>query len=133
MPGTVLIADNDPALVQRVKAALERKGGSVLTAYSGSEVMAQASKTGIDLLILGSALPDCDGLELIASLRKRQGVVVRAVILLASDLDEASCLRAWDLGVDSFQSKRESALPRLIPEVIVKVERIFKSLDESSS
>jgi DNA-binding response OmpR family regulator len=64
--GTLLVVENEAAIVALVQIALERHGYLVLTAASGSEALRLAAsyQGPIDLLITDVVMPDLGGPEL---------------------------------------------------------------------
>lgn len=56
MKRTILVADEDDALVQRIGCSLEENGYGVRFARSGEEVLSRIRIETIDLLILGDTL-----------------------------------------------------------------------------
>ena len=133
MQRTILVADDDPALVQRLVNALEEKGYGLRVAYNSDEVLVRINTEMIDLLVLGDALPDQGGLAIVEWLRSNARSRDMPVILLTSNMYETDVYRAWQNRVDSFQSKRETAIPLITLELLAKIKRIFKSIDEDGS
>jgi CheY-like chemotaxis protein len=133
MPYKVLVADDDAALVMLIQEALERQGYIVLTASNSGQVRELVISALPDMLVVGHRLPGTDGFALMEELRATPHTQGLPLIMLTTHMEEADVHRAWQLGVDSLQSKREEALPRLTLELVVKVKHIFKSPDEDRS
>ena len=68
---TVLVVDDDLALRNSLKFALELEGFSVAPYRSASELLAQQKLPQSGCLVIDFKLPDMDGLDLLASLRDR--------------------------------------------------------------
>ena len=70
---TVLLVDDNPAVLRFAKRTLETGGFSVLPAKSGEEAVKLACERGglIDLLLTDLALPGLDGLELARELKSK--------------------------------------------------------------
>jgi|SRR5262245_51631244 len=66
VPATLLVVENEAAIVTLVQIALERHGYVVLTAESGGEALRRAAthQGPIDLLITDVFMPDMHGPEL---------------------------------------------------------------------
>jgi CheY-like chemotaxis protein len=75
---TVLLAEDDPALLWIFTAALEAAGFSVITAADGAEALEAAARAGrIDLLVSDVRMPRLGGFELADQLRRaRPGLKV---------------------------------------------------------
>lgn len=117
---TILIADRDPATVARLRQELEPEGYRILAATDAEEALALLRHEGVDLLILDTLTEGFPILE-----RRESPTRHLPVIMMGADIPEQAIFRGWELGVDTYQSKNESAVPRLAAEIRVKVRRIF--------
>jgi two-component system KDP operon response regulator KdpE len=98
----VLVIDDEPPIRKLLRMGLGSQGYEVLEAPNG--------KAGLDLLaedpglvILDLGLPDIDGLELLRTMRSRNEQV--PIVVLSSRGDEASKVKALDLGADDYVTK----------------------------
>ena len=66
---TVVVADDDHAICQLVKAILARMGCHVITASCGAEAIARVRQVQPDLVILDYLMPDMDGVRVAETLR----------------------------------------------------------------
>lgn len=100
----LLIIEDDPAIQRLLQGALESPGRDVMLASTmseGSDAIAQNP----DLVILDLFLPDGDGRQLLAELRRSPGTAHTKVIVLSgadSSVTRAECLA---LGADAFLPK----------------------------
>jgi len=97
---TILVIDDEPAIVQVIADRLTSEGYQVRTAGSGETALAAASDESRppDLLILDLMLPDMDGLDLLRSLRQA-GSNVPVIVLTARD-DDVDVIVGLELGAD---------------------------------
>lgn len=65
----ILVADDDLALIEELRALLERSGFEVIVAYSGLETLRRVEETTPDLVVLDVLMPDLDGREVCRRLR----------------------------------------------------------------
>jgi len=79
---TVLVVDDDPAMLETMKRALGEVDCRVRLAEDAGSALAAASEDHLDLLILDRMLPDADGVELLGRLRA-QGVQAPAIVITA--------------------------------------------------
>jgi two-component system, LuxR family, response regulator FixJ len=71
MGATVVVIDNDSAVLGALKFALEIEGFAVVPYRSGAAVLAEREFPTLGCLVIDFKLPDVDGLSLLASLRDR--------------------------------------------------------------
>ena len=70
MPHKILVVDDEPTLLNTVRAYLRQEGYTVRTATDGEAGLREAWVFQPDLLILDIMLPRLDGLELLRRLRQ---------------------------------------------------------------
>lgn len=95
---TVLIADDDPTLLQALDAHCCTLGLRVETASDGLRTLLAVTKGKPDLLILDLNLPDADGFRVVERLTDPKYPPL-PVIVLTGRADDASIRRCEDLGV----------------------------------
>src|SRR5271156_3710873 len=66
----ILYIDDDPGLCRLVQKALERQGYAVEIAIDGATGITRIGQGGIDVVALDHYMPNQDGLETLASIRK---------------------------------------------------------------
>ena len=69
---TILCIDNDPAILEVLKALLGSKGHIVLTATDGPDGIALTHKHSIDAIVLDFEMPGMDGAQVAQVLMKEQ-------------------------------------------------------------
>lgn len=99
---TVLVIDDEKAILRFLRASLEENGFTVIEATSGKMalVLAAAKKPNVILLDLG--LPDMDGLEVLARLREWTSAPVIVVSARGQETDKIAGL---DSGADDYLTK----------------------------
>ena len=88
----ILIADDDPILVEILKFRLEEAGYSVFVALNGEEAIENAREYRPDLVILDSMMPIMAGPEVLAKFKADAALKDIPIIMLtarnaASDID----------------------------------------------
>ena len=103
---TVLIVDDHPSFRASARTLLEAEGYNVVgEAEDGESAVDAAVKLHPDLVLLDVQLPDIDGFEVAARLRKREDA---PVVILTSSRDGADYGRCiGDCGARGFVPKAE--------------------------
>jgi two-component system alkaline phosphatase synthesis response regulator PhoP len=81
----ILVIDDEPSIVNLVKAYLKPEGYEVYTAADGESGLKAARAFKPDLVVLDVMLPGMDGIELLTRLRRESDVYV---ILLTARTEE---------------------------------------------
>lgn len=99
---TILVVDDEPAIVQVIRERLEGEGFQVRAAGNGEAALA-ALQEPLDLVILDLMLPDLDGFEVLR--RMRQGGCGLPVIILTARDDDIDVVVGLELGADDYVVK----------------------------
>ena len=119
---TILIADDQPALLTVTRNYFESLGFQVITARDGSEAVQQACTLNPDLILMDVRMPVVDGLTAIRQIRAASDPKTRAITIVslsghAGGADKEKCLAA---GATAYLTKpfgiRE--LDRIIAEYL---------------
>jgi two-component system KDP operon response regulator KdpE len=98
----VLIIDDEPAIARALRPALEGHGFVVATVPSGAEAVSQVEEFGPDVILLDLGLPDVDGVDLAADLRKQTQAPIIVLSVRGGDRDKIAAL---DNGADDYLTK----------------------------
>jgi DNA-binding response OmpR family regulator len=115
---SVLIVDDEPAIVRLVRDYLERAGFEVLTAGNGEDALQVFARSRPDLVILDLALPHMDGLDVARSMRRAGDV---PIIMLTARTEEADRVAGLELGADDYVTKPFSAR-----EIVARVRAVLR-------
>ena len=88
--GAILIADDDPKIVELVSTALKDDGWSTIHAYNGQEVLDKVYTRRVAALILDMRMPELDGYEVCLELCRR-GVVL-PILVITGNIGDAEPL-----------------------------------------
>jgi DNA-binding response OmpR family regulator len=100
---TILVVDDEPAIVQVIRERLTREGFDVRAADSGESALAAIGEESPDLLILDLMLPGVDGFEVLRRLRQ-SGHDLPIIVLTARD-DDVDKIVGLELGADDYVVK----------------------------
>lgn len=102
MAARILVADDDPKLVQVLRMYLEHEGYSVLAVADGRAALDHTRARKPDLVVLDVMMPEVDGLDVCHILRGESTV---PIILLTARSTENDILLGLDLGADDYITK----------------------------
>ena len=114
----ILLVDDEPAIVETVRAYLEAEGYAVQTASNGPEALKLAHNFHPDVVVLDLMLPGLDGLEVLRRLRQVSDVYV---LLLTAKTHETDKVVGLTLGADDYVTKPFS--PR---ELVARVKALLR-------
>jgi DNA-binding response OmpR family regulator len=100
---TILVVDDEPAIIQVVRDRLTREGFIVRSARTGEQALALVSEDAPDLIILDLMLPDLDGFEVLRRLRQ-SGCDEPVIVLTARD-DDVDMIVGLEMGADDYVVK----------------------------
>jgi DNA-binding NtrC family response regulator len=101
--GSILIIDDEVAIRESLETLLEFEGYSVQSAETGEEGLARLAERPFDLVLLDFALPDRNGLEILADIRSRDPRLAVIMITAYGTVDNA--VRAIQKGATNFIQK----------------------------
>jgi len=101
----ILIADDEPDILEIVSYNLEKEGYMVHTASNGNEALEKARKLNPDLIILDIMMPGKTGVEVCQILRSQPAFQETLIIFLTAMSDEASQIKGLETGADDYVNK----------------------------
>jgi DNA-binding response OmpR family regulator len=116
---TILIVEDDPAMLRGLKDNFEFKGYGVLTAADGEEGLNAALNRKPDLILLDIMLPKINGYEVCRLIRKEN--LTMPIIMLTAKGEESDIILGLNLGADDYVTK-----PFSIKELIARVEAFLR-------
>lgn len=125
MKQTILIVEDEPAIADNIKFALETEGYAVIWQSVGGEVLQTLTDRSVDLIVLDIGLPDVNGLELCKQIREHHSV---PVIFLTARSDEIDRVVGLEIGADDYMVKPFS--PR---ELSARVRAVLRRTDRSEN
>ena len=101
----VLIADDEPDILEILKYNLEKEGYTVATAKDGDEALDKAKHVKPDLIVLDMMMPKKSGMEVCELLRAQNTFKDTMIMFLTALSDETTQLKGFDTGADDYVSK----------------------------
>jgi DNA-binding response OmpR family regulator len=99
----VLVVDDEPVVVNSIRKTLSRKAYRVAEAFSGQEALSRIMAENFDMVLLDMRLPDADGLELVAEIRKRKPNLRVVIVTGYASVDTA--VEAIRRGANDYMAK----------------------------
>jgi two-component system, OmpR family, alkaline phosphatase synthesis response regulator PhoP len=117
----VLIADDEPDIVEIISYNLTKEGYETYSVKNGIEALDKITAIKPDLVILDIMMPKMNGVEVCQTLRAKPEFNDTLIIFLTALSDEASQIKGFETGADDYVSKPIS------PKILVsRVNALFR-------
>ncbi|HEV7866584.1 MAG TPA: response regulator [Chthoniobacteraceae bacterium] len=117
----ILVADDEPDVLQLVSINLKSAGFNVVKAEDGLTALTRARETLPSLIILDLMLPEMSGLEVCKVLKKEPQTSLIPIIMLTAKGEEVDRIVGLELGADDYITKPFS--PR---ELVLRVKSVIR-------
>jgi len=133
----ILVIDDEQALVEIIREALNEEGMEVVGARDAEEGLRLFYQTQPDLVVLDIMLPGCDGWEVCRRLRQVSNL---PILMLTAKTDGTDLVRGLNMGADDYVTKpfslevlraRIEALLRRAARTRATISRMFQAGDVS--
>lgn len=118
MEETILLVDDDAALLEVTSIVLASEGYRVLTAEDGVDALRAVGRDGLDLVVLDIMLPRMSGFEVLKKIREQSDV---PVILLTAKSQSVDKVVGLELGADDYITK-----PFDTKELLARIKAILR-------
>jgi DNA-binding response OmpR family regulator len=115
----IVVVEDEPAIRRGVADALRASGYDVVEAADGERGLAEATRLGVDLVLLDLLLPRRDGLDVLAEVRKLRPTL--PIIILTARGTEDDRVRGLKMGADDYVVKPFSAR-----ELLARAEAVLR-------
>ncbi|MGB0870922.1 MAG: response regulator [Flavobacteriales bacterium] len=115
---TVLIVEDDKAIVDLLEIHINDLDCKVLKAYDGEKGLELALKEKPDLMILDVSMPKMDGFQVCQKVRAEQNT---PIIMLTAKSEEIDRVLGLEIGADDYITK-----PFSVRELIARIKAIFR-------
>ena len=124
----VLIADDEPDILEILKYNLSGEGYEVITAKDGDEALEKARRSKPDLIVLDVMMPRKTGVEVCQLLRAQPAFKETLIIFLTAMSDEGAQIKGLETGADDYISKPIS--PRVF---LSRVNALFRRVNKTEA
>lgn len=128
---TVLVCDDDDAILESLRIYLDNEGYNVLTASNGIEALEQIRGNEIHCVVLDIMMPQLDGLKTTLKIREKYNF---PIILLSAKSEDTDKITGLGFGADDYVTKPFNPL-ELVARVKSQIRRYvtFGSLEIKAS
>ncbi len=119
---SILIVDDLPEKLLVFETVLQELGQHVVCVRSGSEALREVLQREFAVILLDVNMPDIDGLETAALIRKYKRSAHTPIIFVTSYADEMQTVRGYSLGAVDY------ILSPVVPEVLRSKVKVFVEL-----
>lgn len=109
MSERILVVDDEPDLLELVRANLSEAGFQVEATTSGREVLERLRRSPPDLLVLDLMMPEVSGTEICRQIRSTPELAHLPIIMLTAKAEELDRVVGFELGADDYVTKPFSA------------------------
>ena len=99
---TILLVDDDAALLEVMSIVLASEGYRVVTAADGAEALRELGREGLNLVVLDVMLPRISGFEVLKKIREKSDV---PVVMLTAKSQSVDKVVGLELGADDYITK----------------------------
>lgn len=99
---TVLVCDDDKAILNSIRIYLENDGYNVLCAENGKEALTLLSSNEVHCIVLDIMMPELDGLSATLKIRESNNV---PIILLSAKSEDTDKIAGLSFGADDYVTK----------------------------
>ena len=122
---SVLIVEDEDAILMGLKYCLEQEGFLVYSATCGMDAIRIFEIKEIDLVLLDLNLPDINGFTVMEEFKKRKDI---PIIFLTANLEEVSIVKGLDMGADDYITK-----PFKTRELISRMRAVLRRNQKNAS
>ncbi|HUG48266.1 MAG TPA: response regulator transcription factor [Candidatus Limnocylindria bacterium] len=115
---TILVVDDDPAMVGALGALLGQAGHRIVAAYDGDEALRRFHADRVDVVLLDLAMPGLDGADVCRQIRAEADT---PIIVVSGERDRAATAQLLDLGADDYVRK-----PFRADELLARVRAVTR-------
>ena len=118
MEETILLVDDDAALLEVMTIVLSSEGYRVVAATDGAEALREVERNRLDLVVLDVMLPRISGFEVLKKIREKSDVPVVMLTAKGQSVDKVVGL---ELGADDYITK-----PFDTKELLARIRAILR-------
>src|SRR5215467_14538201 len=118
----VLVVDDEPRSLQAMQELLAGPDRNVLAAASGKDALRRILKTDFAIILLDVRMPEMDGFETAALIRKLKRSHDTPIVFLTGAVEDESVLRGYEVGAVDY------VLKTVDPDILKSKVSVFVDL-----
>ena len=122
----VLLIEDDRDIAEAIAYQLDKAGLKVRLAFTGEEGL-EASRRGVDLVLLDLNLPSMDGLEVCRLIRRQSATAHVPIIIVSARSEEVDRVLGLEMGADDYMVK-----PFSLKELAARCRAALRRADTSA-
>ena len=127
MNSHILIVDDEAAIRDMVRMALEMEGFTVSDASNAHQAAKLLETEDVDLILLDWMMPGVSGVDFAGKIRREGNTSVGIIMVTAKD-EEDDMIRGLDVGADDYVKK-----PFSTKELVSRIKAVLRRLAESTN
>ena len=127
MNSHILIVDDEAAIRDMVRMALEMEGFTVSDASNAHQAAKLLETEDVDLILLDWMMPGVSGVDFAGKIRREGNTSVGIIMVTAKD-EEDDIIRGLDVGADDYVKK-----PFSTKELVSRIKAVLRRLAESTN
>lgn len=124
MTRTILVVDDEPAIVTLLTYNLEQANYRVISVDNGLDAVETVQKEAVDFVVMDLMLPKLDGIEATKRIRKFNEQI--PIIMLTAKSSEVDKILGLELGADDYITK-----PFSPQELVSRIKAILRRTDRA--
>jgi len=105
IPGTILVADDQPSNRELLEELLTTQGFTVITACDGASVIEVLARVQVDLVLLDVMMPHLNGFEACERIKNNPETYLIPVVLITALCDKQDRIEGIKVGADDFLTR----------------------------
>jgi two-component system phosphate regulon response regulator PhoB len=118
---SILVVEDEGALLALLRYNLERQGFVVEEASDGQEALLRIAENKPDLVLLDWMLPSLSGIEVCRQIRRRPATRDLPVIMVTARTEDQDAVRALDTGADDYVTK-----PFAVEALVARIRALLR-------
>ncbi len=99
---SILVCDDDKAIVDAIEIYLQQEGYRILKAYDGEQALQVLKENEVHLLIIDVMMPRLDGIRATLKIREDSSI---PIIILSAKSEDADKILGLNIGADDYVTK----------------------------